>query len=225
MFFDKNLLTNVNTGVILTSSKSTVINTLNFLEVTKMKGISKIALVVSKIIEVLYWVAAAATLVMFILSITAGEWLSGILSQGVTKFGWIVETRGFEINVAAGGAVNMTAVALFFITAAVLLSLTAMIFRNIYLIIKTSRGGTWFSKGSTPFQKDIVRMLREIGIFSISVPIVGIIMSVVSRLVLGAEFAEISMQLDGFVTGILALFLAQIFDYGAKLESDVDGLL
>ena len=44
-------------------------------------------------------------------------------------------------------------------------ALMAMVFRNVYLIFKTAEGKTWFSKGATPFQPDIVRMVREIGIF------------------------------------------------------------
>ena len=36
---------------------------------------------------------------------------------------------------------------------------------------------------------------------------------------------EMSVDLDGFVMGILVLFLTQIFKRGIELQNDVDGLL
>ena len=81
------------------------------------------------------------------------------------------------------------------------------------------------SKGATPFQHDITRMVREIGIFYISVPVIGLIMSVIARMVIGYETAEISMSLSGLISGILILCLSQVFSYGMELQKDVDGLL
>lgn len=92
-----------------------------------------------------------------------------------------------------------------------------MIFRNVYLIVKNSV--------DTPFKADNVRMIREIGIFSIAIPIIGLIISIITRIVLGHEMIEMSVDLDGFVMGILVLFLTQIFKRGIELQNDVDGLL
>lgn len=50
--------------------------------------------------------------------------------------------------------------------------LMAMVFRTIYLILKTTAGKTKFSNGTTPLQPDNIRMFREIGIFAIAIPIV-----------------------------------------------------
>ena len=94
----------------------------------------------------------------------------------------------------------------------------AMVFRNLYLIIKKS-------EGTTPFQKDNVRMLREIGIFTIAIPVIGFVMSVIARLAIGYEVAEISNSMDGFIMGIIVLCLTQFFAHGVELENDVDGLL
>lgn len=98
------------------------------------------------------------------------------------------------------------------------MSLMAMVFRNLYLIIKKS-------EGSTPFQKDNIRMLREIGIFSMVIPAVGLIMSTIIRLAAGVDAVEVSMHMDGFMMGIIVLCLTQFFAHGAELEKDVDGLL
>lgn len=184
-----------------------------------MKNIGKIALVVSKIVEILHWIGAAAAGVLFVCTFAAGSriislWDKGVLSESDNA----ATTYGFEIDILDGaGNLNLKAVALFSICAVVTLSLFAMIFRNLYLIIKNS--------GKNPFSADNIRRLKEIGIFSIASPIICFFISVISRIVLGAGDGEIAVGMEGFITGILVLFLTQIFTYGAQLQKDVDGLL
>ena len=191
-----------------------------------VKKLNLLALIVSKFLEILHWLAAALMLCLLALSLAAPNWLSGLLAQGAQRFGRELTTYGFTLTVAgADGSVNLAAVALFTVGAISILSLMAMVFRNVYLIFRTAKGKTWFAKGDTPFQKDIVRMVREIGIFYLAVPIVSLLMSVVAVLVLGADAAEPSVNFEGVVTGILLLCLSQVFAYGAQLERDVDGLL
>ena len=67
--------------------------------------------------------------------------------------------------------------------------------------------------------------LKEIGVFSIAVPIVGLIMSAIIRLVVGIEATEASANMSGIFMGIIVLCLTQYFVYGTELEKDVDGLL
>ena len=50
-------------------------------------------------------------------------------------------------------------------------------------------------------------------------------MQIVAFIALGAENVEMSVALDGYMMGLLALVLTQIFGYGARLEADVEGLL
>ncbi len=191
-----------------------------------VKKLNLLALIVSKFLEILHWLAAALMLCLLALCLAAPNWLSGLLAQGAQRFGRELTTYGFTLTVAgADGSVNLAAVALFTVGAISILSLMAMVFRNVYLIFRTAKGKTWFAKGDTPFQKDIVRMVREIGIFYLAVPIVSLLMSVVAVLVLGADAAEPSVNFEGVVTGILLLCLSQVFAYGAQLERDVDGLL
>ena len=68
-------------------------------------------------------------------------------------------------------------------------------------------------------------MMREIGIFSIAVPVLGLIMSPVMRIVLGVDAVEISVDMNGIFMGIIVLCLTQFFVHGAQLEEDVEGLL
>ena len=112
----------------------------------------------------------------------------------------------------------MTSFMLFGIGAVIILAVMAMVFRNLHLIFKKSENGT-------PFQKDNIRMMKEIGIFAIFVPVIGFIMSIIVRLVTGVETAEISIDMGGIFMGIIVLCLTQYFVHGADLEKDVDGLL
>lgn len=68
-------------------------------------------------------------------------------------------------------------------------------------------------------------MVREIGIFSIWIPVMEFIISLLAKLVIGADLVETSVQIYGIVMGIAVLFLSQIFTYGENLEKEVEGLI
>ena len=191
-----------------------------------MDIVINISLILSKFAEVLHWIGVVSMSVLLICSLTAKNWLWSILENSIEEIGSTVSTYGFEISVVnAQGNVTMAAITLFCISSIIIFSLYAMVFRNAYLIIKTSKGKTWFSKGDTPFQSDIVRMLREIGIFLISSSAVSYIMGVIGRIIIGADIAEIGIRFESIVIGLLVLCLSQFFAYGTELQKDVDGLL
>lgn len=191
-----------------------------------MKSVNRAAVILTKILEVLHWFAAVAMVFVFIASTVAADWLEEILQKGSETLGSSLITYGFEMNVFhSDGKINMTAILLFSICAIIILSLMAMVFRNVNLILKTTLGKTKFSKGQTPFQKDNTRMVREIGIFFISVPIVSLIMSVIVRAVLGVDYAEISVDFQSLIIGIIVLCLSQSFAYGNELQQQADETL
>lgn len=182
--------------------------------------IARTAKIVTKIVEVFHWVGVAlmaAAAVCSIIAPSAVEYFVGFDAKECC--GAELAVYGFEINApVVNGQVDMTAFLMFGISAVIILSFMAMVFRNLHLIIKNS-------EGTTPFQPDNVRMLREVGIFAISVPVVGYIMSIITRIVLGVDTAEISNNLSGFVIGIVVLCMTQFFARGIELENDVDGLV
>ncbi len=116
-----------------------------------------------------------------------------------------------------------TMVMFFPLSIAIVVALMAMIFRNVYLILKTAKGKTWFAKGDTPFQQNIVRMFREIGIFFIAVSVMSIISEIVVCLV-GGELTSGFNYLSCFI-GLVFLCISQFFNYGTRLEKDLDGLV
>lgn len=181
-----------------------------------MKQLNKFVKVVAKICEIVHWVGAAFMAVMAICTAAAPQWLKYFVDLYGAEGG--LSIYGFEVVFTDTAAAQNKTLGLFAIGGVILFGLVAMIFRNIYLIIKKS-------ENSTPFQKDNVRMVREIGIFSIAIPIIGLIMGTVIRLAVGVDAIETSVNLDGVLMGIVVLCLTQIFAYGVALEKDVDGLL
>ena len=185
-----------------------------------MKGLNKLGKVVTKILEIFHWVGVALMLAATVCSVAAPNWVGYFVSFDSKECcGANLEVYGFEVNApVVDGNVDMTFFWLFGIGATLILAVMAMVFRNLHLIFKKS-------ENATPFQKDNIRMMREIGIFAIAVPVIGLIMSVIVRLVIGVETAEISIDMGGIFMGIIVLCLTQFFVHGAELEKDVDGLL
>ena len=185
-----------------------------------MKGIITVGKIVTKILEVFHWVGAVLMTAATVCSAAAPNWVKYFVGFDAKECcGANLEVYGFEVNApVVNGNADMTSFMLFGIGATVILAVMAMVFRNLHLIFKKSENGT-------PFQKDNIRMMKEIGIFTIAVPVIGLIMSIIVRLVTGIETAEISIDLGGIFMGIIVLCLTQYFVHGAELEKDVDGLL
>lgn len=187
--------------------------------------LNKAVTVLSKIVEVFYWVGCG--IVAFIIAfLVKGQ--KDIISKltdvdpnagkELTSFGFSIETVD-----AAGNTIWGTYL-IFFITLFILMAIMALICRNIYLIFKTTAGETKFSKGQTPFQADNIRMVREIGYFLISMPIIELVMSVIARIAIGTG-VETSVDLHFIMIGLVMLCLSRFFAYGMELQQDVDGLV
>ena len=207
----KKLLTNIkNTAILMSNDSGGIV----------MKSINKLGTVVTKIMEVFHWVGAVLMLAATICLVAAPKWVEKFVSyDGKECCGANLEVYGFEVNAPyANGKADMKHFLLFGIGAVLILIVMAMIFRNLHLIFKKS-------EKDTPFQKDNIRMMKEIGIFAIAVPVIGFIMSVIIRLVTNVDFAEISIDMGGIFMGIIVLCLTRFFVHGANLEKDVDGLL
>lgn len=185
-----------------------------------MTKMVKAAKVISKVVEVFHWVGAVLMLAATICALAAPGWVQYFVGIDAKDCcGAELNVYGFEIVApVTNGRVDQMPLFLFGIGAVIILAIMAMIFRNLYLIIK--RSGE-----STPFQTDNIRMLKEIGYFAISVPVIGFVMSIVCRLVLGVEAIETNVNLYGVSMGIIILALTQFFVHGVELEKDVDGLL
>ena len=187
----------------------------------RMNALTKAATFLSKFIEIAYTIGAVSMAVCLILFLVDRELVAGSGDPGQE-----LAVHGFSlVCVNPDGTLNSAACVIFFVTAGLILELMAWVFRNVNLILRTTQGLTKFSRGKTPFQKDNVRMLREIGIFSISVPLVGLVFSWILLLAVGVDAVEAHVSFSGFTMGLLVLCLTQAFAYGVELQKDADGLL
>lgn len=184
----------------------------------------RLTLIIAKIAEVLHWCLAGIMLIgAFIVIIRPEpftEWVKYTVLHGENT----LSCYGFGVSImSADGVPRPTMVMFFALSSAIVLALMAMIFRNVYLILKTAKGKTWFAKGDTPFQQNIVRMFREIGIFFVAVSVMSIISEIVVCLV-GGELTSGFNYLSCFI-GLVFLCISQFFNYGTRLEKDLDGLV
>lgn len=185
----------------------------------KIDNIDLIALMFTKAAEILHWMGAAMMALLLVCSLAAWGWLGPVLQRNMDRFGLEASMYGFNLVVFdAAGQVDMRSIAMFALCGIIVLSLMAMVFRNVNLVLRKSQD-------STPFQPDNIRMLREIGYFMIAVPLIELVLSFVVRLLLGADHSTVSVELDGILIGILVLCLTRIFAHGMELEQDVDGLM
>ena len=185
-----------------------------------MKGLNTFGKVITKIFEVFHFIGAVGMAIAAIgiaIANNGMENFRSLVAENFTREDLTV--YGFQIgSPVTNGELNVAAFIIFCIGAALLMGVVAMIFRNLHLIFKKA-------ENSTPFTKDNVRMMREIGIFAIAIPFIGFVMSVITRLVCGVDFAEISIDMGGISMGCIVLCFSQFFAHGVELEEDVDGLV
>ena len=162
-----------------------------------------------------------ATILHFAKPATVQNWVTAMASETNNE----LKSAGFCVQVILNGEYLRPGVLAILISGILANLCYTMIFRNVNLILRTMKGKTWFAKGETPFQKDITRMVREIGIFLILIPVVQTIISAIFRPVIGMEIAEMSVDMSKIITGIVVLSLSEIFAYGENLEKDVEGLV
>ena len=184
-----------------------------------MADIYKVTEVLSKVFQILCMIAAIATLVGGILLIVAED-----PGQYIGPDDRLVNVCGMAIYIYEPVAEKAAdAIGASLIVSAVLLGLLTMIFRNVNLIVCTSKGKTWFSKGETPFQDDVVRMVREIGIFLIMIYVVGLVINAAAYIT--CQDIEGSVTMMPLVFGIIVICLSKMFEYGQKLQEEEDGLI
>jgi len=177
----------------------------------------------AKFLEIFFLIFTAAAVFFTVMSAVNPDWVYSVLKVGLDSPEMNVLGFGVHIADGAGNVLKAPMLILFAISIPVSLCMV-MIFRNIYLIYKTAAGKTWFSKGETPFQKDIVRMVREIGIFSVTMPVLQFIGTAIIKLI-SRGAVETHVLLTGLIFGIIVISISEFFAYGMKLEEDVEGLV
>ncbi len=171
-----------------------------------MKVINKIATIIFKILQVSHWVATVLMAVATVSSLVAPQMVTNFVEFEVKDYSRAeLNVYGFEVDaLVTNGDVDMTAFFLFGIGATIVLELMAMIFGKLYLIFKRA-------ENDTPFQKDNIGLMKEIGIFSIAILVVEFIMSIIIRFVISTDIAEASVSIGSIVVCIIVFGLTRYF--------------
>ena len=188
-----------------------------------MKGKAKAGYIVVRLLETLHWLGAALCLFMAISMAVAPDWFSSLL--GYKPEGELLHTQmvqyGFMggLNMVVTGQTGLDAElqALMMAGGAVTSVLGALTFRRIAEVIKACQTGT-------PFQKPVVRKVRQIGWLVIAVPLVTVAASLLACILCWPSYS-FQVDVSGIIMGVIVLALSRIFAYGVKLEDDVEGLL
>lgn len=188
-----------------------------------MKQMPKFIMVLAKICEIGAWVLTICLILGLIVLAVNPAILQEPLTEALLA-GEQWNINGMDVLITTGGQLNMAALAWTLVCGVITMSLTAMIIRNVYLIMKKVDGTIQFSDANTPFTPDITRMVREIGIFLVAIPLTELVFSWLMNLFLNHTM-EISVNLTGLLTGLVIWYLSRIFSYGQQLQSDVDGLV
>lgn len=184
-----------------------------------MKGISKAAMILTKIMEVGHWVAVGLMGAVAVLSAAAPQFLKYVMDVESVKAEKELSVYGFEVVAANGsGEINYLTLLLFAVGAIAIFVLMALVFRNLNAIIKRS-------EKATPFSAENIASLKWIGRFCMIVPLVEFVMRGIINLAIGEDAAQIGMDQSGVIMGLVILCLTEYFARGAKLEQEVDGLL
>ena len=186
-----------------------------------MKGKAKAGYVLARIFEVIMWIGAAAMALSFLLGIAAPGAVAEAVDAGAAERKLtMVMTPGalgrMDIT-GPDGTLRLGLYLLYTAAGAAELALTASVFRRIWQIIRMS----W---GSTPFQRPVVKKVRQIGWLFIAAPLVTVAVSLAGFVSFWPEYSFV-VDVSGIITGVIVLALSQIFAYGVKLEDDVEGLL
>lgn len=188
-----------------------------------MNKLNKVVIVIARIAEVCLWIGAGFSVALMVAGAFFPQWLDFLMGAESAS----IQVVGFNLDVVdAQGNLIPKAILILGLLGTAVLPLAAMIVRNIHLIFETAAGKTRFSTGTTPFQPAIVRMVRQIGIFCVAIPVLKFLVSLIAMMVLGGDVAEEVEIIDSSAFyGLVVLCLSQFFAYGQSLQEEVDGML
>lgn len=187
-----------------------------------MKSIEKISLWLTRICEAGYWVMAALMLVCFFLTLPlliSGDPAAGYAAGFAADYMEESYTlNGIElVLIGPDGAFRWGLLRTLILGEAAICGLTAMIFRRAHQIVRQSRT-------ASPFCRENLPRLKQIGLLAIAMPVVKVLLSLLPCLTGGVPI-EVSLHMGELCIGLMVLCLTRYFAQGAALEQDVEGLV
>lgn len=176
---------------------------------------TKAATVITKIMELMYEIAAVAFLVGAALVITVPDALAvdanGVVSAAIGP----MHLSLTNVILYDHGDLSIGCVVFYLAYGALCSFVAAKASYNVWKILSASQH-------ETPFQWRHVRLLRESGFLFIGLTLSQIVFALILMPFGGVS---VNMKLDGLVLGIIVLCIAQILAQGVQMQEDVDGLV
>ncbi|MBQ8396150.1 MAG: hypothetical protein IJX54_04065, partial [Oscillospiraceae bacterium] len=104
-----------------------------------MKGLNKAAVIITKVIEIVHWVATGLVAAAGICAAVAPKYLGMFMDVESLIADPEMSTYGFEVSLAnIDGQLNMLAFVLYSIGATAIMVIMALIFRNLHVIFENA---------------------------------------------------------------------------------------
>ena len=171
----------------------------------------------AKVLEVFSFIGVFAAIAGIVFMIAGKAFIEKEVAAGNMTMDFTASGHTVEVIDEAGHLMVAPAISVM-IGAVAVCVLLGLIFRNIHLIFKKSNT-------DSPFSADNIRMVREIGIYSILIPVANLVITTLTALLIKGNGYKASVSLVEVAFGLVVLCLSQYFAYGAQLEKDVDGLV
>ncbi len=187
----------------------------------KNRTIQKIARVLVKIVEIFHWVGAALLTAAGICRLVLPQMVNSLMSYDQVQAEGVMDIYGFTIEFM-DHALPAAIFTIYCLGSAIMMAMVAMICRYTFQIMQSS-------ENATPFTTENVDRLKWIGYLFLAIPVTGLVFSavlmLVSQMTGSSDLLEMSMNMDGFITGLIVLCLTQYFAYGVSLEKETEGLI
>ena len=186
------------------------------------KVVHNILSVICIISEIVNWVSVGLYILLFILSLISAPLFEFLMVEG--RADMLMQNPTFAAFYDYEGNVNMLSVYVHCIYGAINLSIKALVFRNINIILDTLSKKHNNTKNHSPFQESVVKRVKTIGILFIASPVFDYIADAI--LYFSSDtISQITGDAYCLTLGLICFCLAHILSYGSKLEDEVDGLL
>ena len=181
---------------------------------SKLSSATKI---LSRITEVILFIAAAVCLVITIIcALVFNQNTIDMITSMVTDGTLMVS--GFVIPQLESLSEIRSAAVLTCVGAFISCMLGALIFRNIVRVFNNTENTR------TPFTSENVKLIRSIGHYAIATPFVGVVRDILIGIICHVSITA-HVEITTLLMGMIVLCLSRFFEYGVTLEDDVKGMI
>lgn len=183
--------------------------------------IAKIAALI-KLVEILQWILS----LIGVIALGANLIFGGRINADILGIHGSMISHGYTLNlVSEDGVVNMGALNFVIFVAILTCSLTAVIYHNIYLVLQSARRKEDPEETITPFTDLNVKRIKRIGCLCILIPGLEYVLGVIASWMIGKSVIEANLNATGFIMGLVIFSIAYVFEYGVRLQKDVDSFI